>query len=253
MADVDFSTSPNVVTFGRTWPPKITIPDHAAEDENRSRLVFDIQTWRGIVSVMGYRKWECTGSVDALAAAGLLLPEWVPGLPGNNKTRQTVAFEDGVPRLVYGNRRGTAMPRPLIVIEKISRHKYCVMIDATKEQYDLLDAMGKRHSEKRSAARAKLEQSERDLERSRRDEEIMIRDKSKTVDEVRQQCIEFADIIQRAIMNTLNGSSYQPSTGMQQEMQGIFDGLKTCLQQGELWPEYIGHGNVVALRRADKK
>lgn len=242
MAVTDSSTPSNIVMLGHIWPPKIKIPDNAVEDEKSMGLVFDIQTRCGTVSVRGCRKWGCSGTVNALTAAGLLLPEWAPGLPGNNKTRQTVVFADGIPRLVRGNRRGTALPGPFIVIERRSRYGYCVRVEPTKEQYALLDAVVDRHWEKH---RAQLD--------AERKEQVMAiqaaRRKAMPKDEIRRDCLNFVEITNGVVMALLNSGSYRPDAKMARDMNDIFAKLEKCILEGELLPEYLKHGNVVPLHR----
>jgi hypothetical protein len=93
--------------------PKITVPHDAAMGPN-DPIAFLIHTPAGDLSVGGYNHWRCVGSADALVSAGFIRSDWLPGLLGNNKTQQTITFEEGGPRLMLGNRRGaptTSRPR----------------------------------------------------------------------------------------------------------------------------------------------
>ena len=103
MAEVDFTreTGGNARPFGM---PTLTIP----KDFQLGKYDFQfwIETPEGRVLVRAYRDFCCKGTAKALEAAGLIEASWLPGIPGNNATRQTVIFEEGVSRLRHG--RSTA-------------------------------------------------------------------------------------------------------------------------------------------------
>lgn len=84
--------------------PTIDIPsdDELIFDEYRYGC-FDIETSAGPIHCkLTWWHIECTGSIQALSAYGLLRDEWMPGLPGNNKTRQAVLFTENGPALAIG-------------------------------------------------------------------------------------------------------------------------------------------------------
>lgn len=101
-----------------------------------------------VVSCCG-RYARCKGSVDALVSAGFMLPEWAPGLPGNNATSQTVVFSPDGPRLFIGNRRGSQIADPLITILRLSRQNLEVVISLTPEQKEFVGAARDEHEKKK--------------------------------------------------------------------------------------------------------
>lgn len=140
MADTDSIITNSNVISGCFRLPKVPIPANIVESAD-GRISFKIQTHNGEIDVTGYgrrSKWKCTGNVSALVTAGFIRAEWCPGLPGNNKIRQTVLFEADGPRMVYGNRRGATMSAPFIVITRVSANKFVVEVPTTKEQDGLI-------------------------------------------------------------------------------------------------------------------
>jgi len=221
--------------------PRIEIPRNVVEADGS--LAFKIETHDGVIEVSGYNRWRCRGTVAALVAGGLLRHDWVPGLPGNNKVRQTVAFEAYEPRLLCGLRRGQKTKSPHIVITRKSARLYEVEIPTTKEQSALIDAARKRF-------RQRCDDERRKDEAARVNEEIAKLNKAMSKSELRQECLDFVGCVHLAIHKSIESSSFRPDAGMMRKMDGIIDDLKECILQGELRPEYIEQGNVVALRRA---
>jgi hypothetical protein len=130
----------NNVISGCFSLPRISIPVDAIETAD-GKLSFSMATHGGIIEVSsaGYNdrsRWNCRGTASALEAGGLIRSDWCPGLPGNNKSRQTVLFKSEGPRLILGNRRSTHISAPHIVIARVSTNKFVVEVAATKEQYD---------------------------------------------------------------------------------------------------------------------
>lgn len=111
--------------------PTITIPDHWKLGRY-GWLTFDISTSAGPIKVEsgGYR-FHCTGSAEALVEHRLIKPEWLPGLPGNNKISQRIVFGEDGPVLLVGNRGPQETD---MAIQRQSRNKYCVSVPVTPEQ-----------------------------------------------------------------------------------------------------------------------
>ena len=106
---------------------------------------FQVETAEGNITVIAYgHTFECKGSVGALTEHGLIQPDWLPGIPGNNSTRQTVVFEEGIPRLLKGRPRGPRNTAPHIVIMRLSRCTYCVSVPTTKEQEEFIHLLVER-------------------------------------------------------------------------------------------------------------
>lgn len=127
--------------------PTIAIPKSAQRNEY-GWPVFSIQTPVGEIIVRCcYRYAICAGSIDALVVGGFMLPEWAPGLPGNNATRQTVAFSPDGPRLLIGNRRGSRTTDPHITVIRVSRRSLGIEVPLTEEQKQLIEAAQAEHKE----------------------------------------------------------------------------------------------------------
>lgn len=142
MADKDYRTETNANSIDIHFKlPRIEVPKLFAEDE-WGGISFKIETSKGVIKATSSRRkggvWMCRGDIPSLVAGGFIHPDWCPGLPGNNKTRQTVLFENNSPRLIYGNHRGTKLSDPYIVIIRVSKNKFVVEIPATEEQWELI-------------------------------------------------------------------------------------------------------------------
>jgi len=75
--------------------PTVEIPKDFQQDEHGC-LSFQIATTEGDVQVLAWR-WACSykGTAGALAACDLLQTDWLPGISGNNKVSQCIAFDKG--------------------------------------------------------------------------------------------------------------------------------------------------------------
>jgi hypothetical protein len=171
MAEADSITTTPQDISGCFGMPKIQIPNNFDEllEDAKGYFYFEIRTPKGTVKAFSYRgdEWECLGTVDALAAGGFLRPEWCPGLPGNNKTRQTVIFKDGRAWLIYGNRASSNLDLPHIVIKRASAKKFYVELPATKEQQERLSQAIERREQR---AATKLKQKEQIKKRQDKEE-----------------------------------------------------------------------------------
>lgn len=126
--------SPSALGF-----PAIAIPEEYQTDEY-GRSTFKLETARGGIQVVcSLKGLKCIGNSEALTAYGLLQADWLPGIPGNNKSRQTVIFGADGPRLVLGNRRGSKIDPSHIVIVRESAHRYAVIIPLAADQKKFLD------------------------------------------------------------------------------------------------------------------
>lgn len=120
--------------------PRIVVPDIGVTENQYGRPAFTVQTPFGPVSIEASGRlhntfWRCRGSAESLAAHGLLRLDWLPGLPGNNKSSQTVFFGDGGPELFRGNRRGgRKFDVEFIAIKRMSSTAFEVEVPATAEQ-----------------------------------------------------------------------------------------------------------------------
>lgn len=106
--------------------PSIEIP---AEEQiifdERGWPTFSIKTDSGPITCRPtWWNIECSGSAEALTSYGLFCQEWMPGLPGNNKVRQSVVFTESGPALAVGRFARNQHSTPtkyLVVIRKGSR------------------------------------------------------------------------------------------------------------------------------------
>ncbi len=134
--------------------PRIEMPADVTMDD-RGYIGFKLGTAEGPVHVRAYWKtWECRGTVAALVAGGLLRPEWCPGLPGNNKTRQQVLFDSDGPRLLLGNTRGKKQQGAHITVCRISARSFMVEVLATFGQQKRLEEF---HERRRAKLDAEIE------------------------------------------------------------------------------------------------
>lgn len=103
--------------------PVVIIPEDAMLSEY-GNLEFTIPTPEGAVSVHWYHPDSvfCRGNLAALVKAGLMLPHWAPGLPGNNKISQRVVFDEEYPRLIICSKGGRPFNDPHMTIIRKSRH-----------------------------------------------------------------------------------------------------------------------------------
>lgn len=160
MATSDFTASTHDDQRNASWRdfsfPILPMPDEYVEGKYGG-LTFKIETANGTINVEshGLIRWSCCGSLPALLEKGLLLEDWLPGKPGNNKSRQTVAFDDGVPRLVLGNRRGSKFTALHIVIIRVGK-KFEVLIPITEDQINLIERREQDKQEQETWKLAKL-------------------------------------------------------------------------------------------------
>lgn len=128
--------------------PVITIPNDYQVNEY-GQATFQLDTARGSIQVVSDRLGlKCIGNFETLAVYGLARAEWLPGIPGNNKIRQTVIFGDDGPYLVLGNQRSLKRPPSHIVIVRESAHRYAVIVPRTVDQNKLLNDIRRIENEK---------------------------------------------------------------------------------------------------------
>lgn len=114
--------------------PQVELPPGSSLNDKRE-LIFTIETDQGPVRVRGLRDhFECRGRAGALIAAGISRPEWFPGYPGNQKSRQMIGFESGGPRVLLEGVKGRKLTAPHIAVSCAPPHSYVVELPATPEQ-----------------------------------------------------------------------------------------------------------------------
>lgn len=140
--------------------PRVEIPGNVVA-EKYGGISFAINTAAESVRVKSWatRYWDCRGTVAALVAAGLLRPEWCPGIPGNGKSRQAVLFDSTGPRLLIGGHKGRPLKQAHITVCRYSARTFSVEIPITPEQCERIEAF---HEQCRARAKIKREKGERD-------------------------------------------------------------------------------------------
>lgn len=120
--------------------PTIDIPEDARVGRCGD-LLFRLRTTEGTIDARAFPShMYCRGTADALEAAGIIRKEWLPGAPGNNRTKQTVIFGVGGPTLPVGRARRTEAPEIWI---SVAGKKFEVMVPTTAEQKARLDAVSR--------------------------------------------------------------------------------------------------------------
>lgn len=120
--------------------PTIEIPEDVAMNE-KGYVVFSLSTKEGPINVQAFwHRLECRGTAAALISGGLCRPEWFPGLPGNNKSRQMVCFGSDGHWLRLGRHTGKKEPSPSITVARISARTFMVEVPATSEQSSRLES-----------------------------------------------------------------------------------------------------------------
>ena len=145
-------------TAQKNFPmPKIELPQQLDVPEgNYSWPIFKIETAKGVVRITCWPgSFDCFGTADALQEARLVSAEWLPGLPGNNKTRQTILFTENGPCLSIGKSPSycnspTLRHSYICVIRK--GKKYSVEVATTSEQEKLIRDFCKNAQKDRPAA-----------------------------------------------------------------------------------------------------
>jgi hypothetical protein len=211
--------------------PRLEMPSDAALND-RGYIVFSIDTSEGPVHVESYwRNWNCRGTAAALIAAGLSRPEWFPGVPGNNKTRQKVLFGSDGPALLAGNHRGKKLAEACITVCRVSARTFIVDIPPTPDQCKRLEVFH--------------EQREAKSSKGLRASETMSPTNAHIV-----YCNVAASAIDW-IRRNLNGTGCAYTVGSMNRIQQSFEGLRRAFADGcvvpevPLTPKYLCVGNVI--------
>lgn len=144
-------------TFGAPFGmPRVNIPGNAdAGDHNRIRFTLNTAVDPVRVESWGTRHWDCRGTVAALVAAGLLRPEWCPGIPGNCKSRQAVLFDSTGPRLLVGGHKGRPLKEAHITVCRYSARTFSVEIPMTPVQAEQVEKLRNQWRAERDAKEEK--------------------------------------------------------------------------------------------------
>jgi hypothetical protein len=138
---------PVPINVGPVDYPVIDLPISAFE---RGTAV--VHTGAGDVAITAiYHRFYCRGTSQALLAMGMIATSWLPGQTGNNKTRQTILFdEEGRRCLVVGRKDRRSGMHELDI--RRSGREFCVAIAMT-------DAQRKAHDQHRADQEAAAEKA----------------------------------------------------------------------------------------------
>lgn len=204
--------------------------------------VFTIETAAGPIKVEAWSKiFFCRGSADAFIAYGLLQPAWLPGAPGNNKTRQRVRFGARGPELIHGARRTRKCEmEAFLTITRLSLTTYQVTLPATPEQEDVLG----RFREQQEAVRKAEEQ------RVREDRERIKRHQI-PAHEVRAEVRQVAEAAANLMICRIEASAFRFDPATERQMHEHYRQIAQLIEGATLIPEgpLPQGGNVVRLRR----
>lgn len=222
--------------------PVLAIPDIGVEEHDNA-LRFRIVTTRGRVDVEGrLDTWYCVGSAESLAAARLVETTWLPGSPGNNKTRQTVVFGDDGPVLYRGNPRGRSLGA-CIRIARVSAGKFQVEIPATAEQIPILKDRWAKYFEELAR-----EREQKALEKCR--EKLRREARNRTPDEVRAALQNNLDTFSLIVDGQTRGSGFQLDAASARIIDAHLSALRAAFRNASVTraPGEFS-GNVMSFRR----
>lgn len=229
--------------------PRIAVPDIGVTESEYGRPAFTVRTPFGPISVEAFERsrntlWRCRGSAESLAAHGLLRLDWLPGLPGNNKSSQTVFFGDDGPELYRGNRCGRKFDDEFITIKRMSRTTYVVEVPATTEQSQNIKLADAAWWDRRKRERLVLER-ERELERKR------ILWMAASAEEVRGDIRYMVSTCEKLVAARLEGCAYRFDAATDRGIDGHFKQLLSWIERGDLQDAgFENHGgNVTSLHR----
>jgi hypothetical protein len=195
---------------------------------------------------------EIRGGAGALVAYGLVMPEWLPGFPGNNTTRQTVVLADSGAWLIYGNRAGSKLDMPHIVICRLSAKTFIVELAYSADEQAVIDVFYREQWERqREAKRAiDLEASER-----ARKEDAERAEAKKTIPEWLGERCRYAEISMSVVMDLVGTGRFRYSDDSLNRILAARDNLLSAIAGGRVIqaggkPAYEQSGNVVRLPKA---
>lgn len=223
--------------------PSIAIPEDFQVDKD-GHPTFKLESVRGDIQVFcSFHGLECAGSFEALAAYGLLMADWLPGIPGNNKLRQTVIFGDDGPRLVIGNRRGSKITSSYIVIVRKSARRYAVIVPLTTEQYKFIDEHYQEHARRKNEKRMQRESQ-------------IYAYKPQSPGEVRHDCLRMFDTAMSVNNARLAESEFHYDQDSKDRINKAYGDLRRALAEGGIVQDASGltrEGNVVYLNHPPKR
>lgn len=232
--------------------PRLTIPDIGSIETEGGSIEFSIPTTAGQITVHGWgrRFWVCRGTVAALAECGLLCAEWLPGLPGNNKTRQTVMFTADGPKLRLGKKGGAPLGDDRITIGRISSQTYEVEVPMTAEQVARSEEANDRGTERLKQSRQDAEKLEQERFQRLREEQHRAWAMQRTPMELRLQMKGQIDMSEELLFDCLSGTRFRFSGDAERVIRDCYTRLRHLIGSGAM-PNAAGEresSNVVQLR-----
>lgn len=235
--------------------PRIVVPDIGVTESRYGLPAFTVRTQFGPISVeasaRGNGLWHCRGSAESLAAHGLLRPDWLPGLPGNNKVSQTVFFGDDGPELFRGNRAGRKFDAEFITIKRVSGTTYTVEVPSTAEQSQTIKLARSAWLDRRGVEHEARDREHRVREFERERERIRILGMAASAEEVRDGIRYMVSTCEKIVAARLEGSAYRFDAATDRGIDEHFKQLLSWIERGDLQEtELESHGgNVTRLPR----
>lgn len=232
--------------------PRLTIPDVGSVETEKGTVEFSIPTASGSIMVTswGWRYWTCRGTADALADYGLLRGLWLPGLPGNGKTRQTVLFTPQGPQLRLGRRGGARLPDNRITIVRVSSQTYEVEVPMTAEQAARVEQVWTRHSEREKQARRDAQEQEEIRAKMEMDAKYRAWSMQLTPMELRLRMKGQIDMSQELLFDWFANTRFRFSSDTEKAIRDCYARLQHLVASGPMRREPSEHdrSNVVQLR-----
>lgn len=230
--------------------PQVTIPEIGVSEGRYGALVFQIQTRKGRIEVSsshcagGGAIWECRGSAEALADLGLIKLAWLPGLPGNNKVRQTVLFGADGAQLVRGNRRGRKLDGEVVTVVRVNRDTFIAAIPATPEQAGRIAVQF-------DEWKARLSEANKDRMDNLARQSAISEQKKLLADDVRLQIGGIVGHAQSWIMAAIENSAYSIDPSTEAAIDEGFRQIQVLINRAVLKPKVamVRDGNVIYLKR----
>lgn len=230
------------IIYGEYWPSfSVAAPD--------GELVVDI-TPSGL--------W-CSGTQLALEGLGLLRPEWLPGAPGNGKTRNTIGLRDGRLQRVV-KQRSRSICKEALTIVRVSRSKLQVNVPFSPGQKDQAEKILTKYGQAEEVSRAEAERR-REVERLENEHAEFYSDlEAWRVHTVESECT-FLNSIGTAISGDMEYRRYGKRTFVLDaesiaRVNSAVAELKAALRSGRAIrigaekTRYPTEGNVIFLRRS---
>lgn len=236
--------------LGQGWPatpPRVTIPDVGVAEGKYGQLIFTIGTHQGPISVESRgatSRWRCRGTAAALIEQGLTDPVWLPGLHGNNKTRQSVLFGPDGPRLLHGNRKGRKLDGEIVTVIRESKNAFTAEIPATPEQATRIESLYDSWRERdRRDHGARMAEKERQA--------YLAKQKQLPAGDIRFQAGGMVATGQSLAMRVIETSAYCLDPRAVAAIDEHFRQIQALINGSALKPKLTkaGDGNVVYLNR----